>query len=114
MAAVLQLFIAVSMIVLVLEEVRYKNDQAMAEIVAVRSEKEALQIKVLSTEEQCRSLYDQVRLTEGLQKLMRNCAAPSRWWCNRSASGPWTDGQRRGPRRQQRAISHCRLFGIAA
>jgi signal transduction histidine kinase len=68
MAAVLQLFIAVSMIVLVLEEVRYKNDQAMAEIVAVRSEKEALQIKVLSTEEQCRSLYDQVRLTEGLQK----------------------------------------------
>jgi signal transduction histidine kinase/ActR/RegA family two-component response regulator len=68
MAAVLQLFIAVSMIVLVLEEVRYKNEQALAEIVAVRSEKEALQVKVLSTEEQCRSLYDQVRLTEGLQK----------------------------------------------
>jgi signal transduction histidine kinase len=68
MAAVLQLFIAVSMIVLVLEEVRYKNEQAMAEIVAVRSEKDALQVKVLSTEEECRSLYDQVRLTEGLQK----------------------------------------------
>jgi signal transduction histidine kinase/ActR/RegA family two-component response regulator len=68
MAAVLQLFIAVSMIVLVLEEVRYKNEQALAEIAAVRSEKEALQVKVLSTEEQCRSLYDQVRLTEGLQK----------------------------------------------
>lgn len=67
-AAVLQLFIAVSMIVLVLEEVRYKNEQALAEIAAVRSEKEALQVKVLSTEEQCRSLYDQVRLTEGLQK----------------------------------------------
>jgi signal transduction histidine kinase/CheY-like chemotaxis protein len=66
--AVLQLFIAVSMIVLVLEEVRYKNEQALAEIAAVRSEKEALQVKVLSTEEQCRSLYDQVRLTEGLQK----------------------------------------------
>lgn len=67
-AAVLQLFIAVSMIVLVLEEVRYKNEQILAEIAAVRSEKEALQVKVLSTEEQCRSLYDQVRLTEGLQK----------------------------------------------
>ena len=35
---------------------------------AVRSEKEALQVKVLTTEEQCRSLYDQVRLTEGVQK----------------------------------------------
>jgi signal transduction histidine kinase len=67
-AAVLQLFIAVSMIVLVLEEVRFKNEQVLAEIAAVRSEKEALQVKVLTTEEQCRSLYDQVRLTEGLQK----------------------------------------------
>ena len=67
-AAVLQLFIAVSMIVLVLEEVRYNAEQVLAEIAAVRSEKEALQVKVLSTEEQCRSLYDQVRLTEGVQK----------------------------------------------
>jgi signal transduction histidine kinase/CheY-like chemotaxis protein len=39
-----------------------------AEMEAVRSEKEALQVKVLTTEEQCRSLYDQVRLTEGVQK----------------------------------------------
>ena len=67
-AAVLQLFIAVSMIVLVLEEVRYKHEQVRAEIEAVRSEKEALQTRVLTTEEQCRSLYDQVRLTEGSQK----------------------------------------------
>jgi len=67
-AAVLQLFIAVSMIVLVLEEVRYKNEQVLAEITTVRSEKEALQVKVITTEEQCRNLYDQVRLTEGLQK----------------------------------------------
>jgi len=67
-AAVLQLFIAVSMIVLVLEEVRYKNERTIAEIATVRSEKEALQVKVLSTEEQCRSLYDQVRVTEGLQR----------------------------------------------
>ena len=67
-AAVLQLFIAVSMIVLVLEEVRYNTEQVRAEIVAVRSEKEALQVKVITTEEQYRSLYDQVRLTEGLQR----------------------------------------------
>ena len=34
----------------------------------VRSEKEALQAKILTTEEQYRNLYDQVRLTEGVQK----------------------------------------------
>lgn len=67
-AAVLQLFIAVSMIVLVLEEVRYKTEQMHAEIAAVRSEKEALQVKVLTTEEECRGLYDQVRLTQGVQR----------------------------------------------
>ena len=67
-AAVLQLFIAVSMIVLVLEEVRYNAEQVLPEIATVRSEKEALQVKVLTTEEQCRNLYDQVRLTEGVQK----------------------------------------------
>jgi signal transduction histidine kinase len=67
-AAVLQLFIAVSMIVLVLEEIRYNNEQTIAEITAVRSEKEALQVKVLTTEEQCRSLYDRVRVTDGVQK----------------------------------------------
>jgi signal transduction histidine kinase len=67
-AAVLQLFIAVSMIVLVLEEVRYNAEQVLEEIATVRSEKDALQVKVLTTEEQCRNLYDQVRLTEGVQK----------------------------------------------
>jgi signal transduction histidine kinase/ActR/RegA family two-component response regulator len=67
-AAVLQLFIAVSMIVLVLEEARYNAEKIIAEIAAVRSEKQALQVKVLSTEEQCRNLYDQVRLADGLQK----------------------------------------------
>lgn len=67
-AAVLQLFIAVSMIVLVLEEVRFKSEQFLAEIAQIRSEKEALQAKVLSTEEQYRSLYSQVLHTEGKQK----------------------------------------------
>jgi signal transduction histidine kinase len=68
MAAVLQLFIAVSMIVLVLEEIRYKNEQTVAEIAAVRSENEAWQLKFLTSEENCRSLYDRVRNTDGLQK----------------------------------------------
>jgi signal transduction histidine kinase/CheY-like chemotaxis protein len=67
-AAVLQLFIAVSMIVLVMEEVRYNAEQMRVEIAAVRSEKETLQVKILTAEEQCRNLYDQVRLTEGVQK----------------------------------------------
>jgi signal transduction histidine kinase/CheY-like chemotaxis protein len=67
-AAVLQLFIAVSMIVLVMEEVRYAAEQMRVEIAEVRSEKEALQVKILTTEEQCRNLYDQVRLTGGVQK----------------------------------------------
>jgi signal transduction histidine kinase/ActR/RegA family two-component response regulator len=67
-AAVLQLFIAVSMIVLVLEEVRHNAELARAEIAAVRREKEALQAKVLTAEEECQSLYDRVRLTEGTQK----------------------------------------------
>lgn len=67
-AAVLQLFIAVSMIVLVLEEVRYKNEQILKQISAIQSEKEALQVQVISSEEKCRTLFDQVRLTEGLQK----------------------------------------------
>jgi hypothetical protein len=76
-AAVLQLFIAVSMIVLVLEEVRYNAEQVLAEIATVKSEKEALQVKVLTTEEQCRNLYDQVRLTEGVQKAYEELRRPS-------------------------------------
>jgi len=68
MAAVLQLFIAVSMIVLVLEEIRYKNEQTIAEMTTVRSEKEALQLKFLTSEEHCRTLYNQVAVTDGLQK----------------------------------------------
>jgi signal transduction histidine kinase/CheY-like chemotaxis protein len=67
-ASVVQLFIAVSMIVLVLEEVRYNAEQMYAEMQAVRSEKDALQMKVITAEEECRNLYDQVRLSEGIQK----------------------------------------------
>src|SRR5215467_1498438 len=67
-AAVLQLFIAVSMIVLVLEEVRYHTESVLKEIESVRSEKEALQMKVFTAEEQCRTLYDEVRLSQGIKR----------------------------------------------
>jgi signal transduction histidine kinase/ActR/RegA family two-component response regulator len=67
-SAVLQLFIAVSMIVLVLEEARYNNEQVLQQIKSVNSEKEALRMKILSAEEQCRSLFDQARLNTDLQK----------------------------------------------
>jgi signal transduction histidine kinase/CheY-like chemotaxis protein len=68
LAGLLQLFIAVSMIVLVLEEAQYNADKIRAEIAAVRSEKDALQAQALTAEEKYRSLYDQVRLTEGVQQ----------------------------------------------
>jgi len=67
-SAVLQLFIAVSMIVLVLEEARYKNEQVLQQIQSVNSEKEALQMKIVSAEEQARSLFDQTRLHNSLQR----------------------------------------------
>lgn len=67
-AAVLQLFIAVSMIVLVLEEVRYHSERMQDEIQKIKSEKEALQLRVITTEEECRSLYDKVRLSKGIRE----------------------------------------------
>jgi len=67
-AAVLQLFLAVSMIVLVLEEVRFKSEQMMEQVRTILSEKEALQLKVITTEEQCRHLFDQARMTHGVQQ----------------------------------------------
>lgn len=67
LSAVLQLFIAFSMIVLVLEEVRYSNEETLRQVERVNSEKEALQAKVLSTEEQCRQMFDEVRNKKDLQ-----------------------------------------------
>jgi signal transduction histidine kinase/ActR/RegA family two-component response regulator len=67
-SAVLQLFIAVSMIVLVLEEARYNNEQVLQQVQSVKSEKEALEMKILSTEEQCRSLFHQARVKDELQR----------------------------------------------
>jgi PAS domain S-box-containing protein len=63
-SAVLQLFIAVSMIILVLEEVRSNNQLAVQQIQSHKSEKQALRSKVISTEERYRSLFDQA--SEGI------------------------------------------------
>jgi signal transduction histidine kinase/ActR/RegA family two-component response regulator len=66
-SAVLQLFIAVSMIVLVLEEARHINEQVLEEVKTINTEKRELQLKVLSAEAQCRSLFHQAQLREELQ-----------------------------------------------
>jgi signal transduction histidine kinase/ActR/RegA family two-component response regulator len=62
------LFIAVSMIVLVLEEARHINEQVQKQVQAVKSEKEALQLRILSAEEKYQSLFDQTRSRDDLQK----------------------------------------------
>jgi signal transduction histidine kinase/ActR/RegA family two-component response regulator len=67
-SAVLQLFIAVSMIVLVLEEARHLTENVLEEIQSVKSEREALQMRVLSTEAERQTLFDRARLHEDLQK----------------------------------------------
>jgi len=63
-SAVLQLFIAVSMIILVLEEVRHTNQLAFQKIRSFKSRTDFLKQKVLSTEERYRSLFDQA--SEGI------------------------------------------------
>lgn len=67
MSAVLQLFIAVSMIVLVLEEAQHLHEKVQREVQTINTEKRELQLKVLSAEEKCRSLFDKARSREELQ-----------------------------------------------
>lgn len=66
-SAVLQLFIAVSMIVLVLEEARHINEQVLEQIRCADEEKRDLQIKIVSAEAKCRSLFEVARSREDLQ-----------------------------------------------
>lgn len=66
-SAVVQLFIAVSMIVLVLEEARHINEEVRQQIETVTSEKRELQLKVLSAEERCQSLFERAHSREELQ-----------------------------------------------
>ncbi|HEY6167188.1 MAG TPA: ATP-binding protein, partial [Verrucomicrobiae bacterium] len=58
-SAVLQLFIAVSMIILVLEEVRSSNKLAFQQLRSQKTEKAVLQKRVASTEERYRRMFDQ-------------------------------------------------------
>ncbi|MBI5772666.1 MAG: response regulator [Verrucomicrobia bacterium] len=58
-AAVLQLFIAVSMIILVLEEARRANESVVEQIKTHRTETEMFRARAVSTEERYRSLFDQ-------------------------------------------------------
>jgi PAS domain S-box-containing protein len=58
-SAVLQLFIAVSMIVLVLEEARAVHQQAFQQISTHRAERDVMQSRVKSTEERFRTLFEQ-------------------------------------------------------
>jgi len=58
-AAVVQLFIAVSMIILTLEEVRTVNQNAMRRIESQQVEQQLLVAKVADTEERYHSLFDQ-------------------------------------------------------
>ena len=58
-SAVLQLFIAVSMIVLVLEEVQTTNQLALRQIALHKTETDGLRTKVLTSEERFRSLFAQ-------------------------------------------------------
>lgn len=64
LSATLQLFIAVSMIVLVLEEARTTHEQALRQIEEHKSESEGLRSRVQSTEERYRVLFAQA--SEGI------------------------------------------------
>ena len=57
-SAILQLYIAVSMIILVLEEVRETHTTAIRTIQSCRDEQDALRVKMESTEERYRNLFE--------------------------------------------------------
>jgi len=69
-AAFLQLFIAVCMIILLFQEVQHDAQKARAETEAVRLEKEALKTKVMATKEECQNLYSRIRETEETGKAL--------------------------------------------
>lgn len=81
LSAGLQLMLAVSMIILVLEEVRQTQQAALAEAQTRKAERDVLQTRVTSTEERYRKLFDQaseaivIASAEDLRILELNQAA---------------------------------------
>jgi signal transduction histidine kinase len=74
-SAAVQLFIAVSMIILVLEEVRATNGAIVDEIESVKAERAALQTKVQTSEQQMRTLYADATLKEEMQRAYEELRA---------------------------------------
>ncbi|MCI0534548.1 MAG: response regulator [Verrucomicrobiales bacterium] len=74
-SAAVQLFIAVSMIILVLEEVRSTNDAIIDEVESVKAEREALQAKVQTSEQQMRTLFADANIKEEMQRAYEELRA---------------------------------------
>jgi PAS domain S-box-containing protein len=93
-SAVVQLFIAVSMIVLVLEEARTRNELALQQMRTHKSETEVLESRIASTEERYRSLFDQasegivITTTEDMRVMELNQTARRLLGVSRSDSLP--------------------------
>ncbi len=71
LSSALQLFIAVSMIVLMLEEHRASADRMCQEIQAVKTEKETLQIRIVSAENEFRQVFGAEGCQGDLQSAYR-------------------------------------------
>lgn len=93
LSAAIQLFVAVSMIILVLEEVRHTHEQAVEQIETTSRQSAALQTKVASTEERYRSLFEQaaeaivITRADDFQILELNPAAERLLGIERAESG---------------------------
>jgi signal transduction histidine kinase/ActR/RegA family two-component response regulator len=74
-SAAVQLFIAVSMIILVLEEVRSTNDAFVDEIESVKAERQALEAKVQTSEQQMRTLFADATLKAETQRAYEELRA---------------------------------------
>jgi signal transduction histidine kinase/FixJ family two-component response regulator len=74
-SAAVQLFIAVSMIILVLEEVRSTNDTIVDEIESVKADRAVLQAKVQTSEQQMRTLFADANLKEEIQRAYEELRA---------------------------------------
>jgi PAS domain S-box-containing protein len=92
-ATMIQLLVAVSMIILILEEVRSTHQHAVERIHVHKQERDVLQTRVVSTEERYRTLFDQaseaivITNTEDMRILELNHAAERLLEINRGEAG---------------------------